>query len=153
MTITTEEADAEIHAFLKEFQGGSHLNFINRPRQEDFYGPNASIDSFGELKGGFLPTTRDVHLPLANFRDIEDFRQTLRHETLGHFGLLTFTEPQKRELLEAIIAARQSPSMKSDWEKIDKAYPGESDLMKAEEVFRFFVKRIDSRSDRTGAER
>lgn len=52
-------------------------------------------------------------------------------------------------LLEVIIAARQSPSMKGDWAKVDKAYAGQSELMKAEEVFCLAAERIDGPPSKT----
>lgn len=152
MPITEDEADVAIQAFYNEFRGLHGLNILHRPTQESFYGNNASIEAVGTIKGAFLPRQGAVHLPLANFRDARDLRKSLQHEALGHYGTLTFTGPQKLELLEVIIAARQSPSMKGDWEKVDKAYAGQSDLMKAEEVFCLAAERIDGPPSKTGAE-
>ncbi|WP_299103605.1 hypothetical protein [uncultured Variovorax sp.] len=143
MPITEEQADGAIHAFYNEFPGLSGLNISHRPTQESFYGNKASIEAVGTIKGAFLPKRGEVHLPLANFRDVGDLRKSLQHEALGHFGTLTFTGSEKRDLLEVIIAARQSPSMKGDWAKVDKAYAGQSELMKAEEVFCLAAEQID----------
>lgn len=149
MPITEEQADGAIHAFYNEFPGLSGLNISHRPTQESFYGNKASIEAVGTIKGAFLPKRGEVHLPLANFRDVGDLRKSLQHEALGHFGTLTFTGSEKRDLLEVIIAARQSPSMKGDWAKVDKAYAGQSELMKAEEVFCLAAERIDGPPSKT----
>ena len=152
MPVTKEQADGAIHAFYNEFPGLSGLNISHRPTQESFYGNKASIEAVGTIKGAFLPKRGEVHLPLANFRDVGDLRKSLQHEALGHFGTLTFTGSEKRDLLEVIIAARQSPSMKGDWAKVDKDYAGQSELMKAEEVFCLAAERIDGPPIKTAAQ-
>ena len=152
MPITEEQADGAIAAFYNEFRGLSGLKISHRPTQESFYGNKAGIEAVGAIKGAFLPKLGEVHLPLANFHNEGDFRKSLQHEALGHFGTLTFTGAEKRDLLEVIIAARQSPSMKGDWAKVDKAYAGQSELMKAEEVFCLAAEQIDGPPSKTGGQ-
>lgn len=149
MPITEEQADGAIHAFYNEFPGLSGLNISHRPTQESFYGNKASIEAVGTIKGAFLPKRGEVHLPLANFRDVGDLRKSLQHEALGHYGTLTFTGSEKRDLLEVIITARQSPSLQGDWATVDKAYAGQSELMKAEEVLCLAAERIDGPLNKT----
>lgn len=136
MPISETLADQEIAAFYREYPGLATLNIVHEDTQEKFYGPRASIENIGyAIKGAFLPATREVHLALANFHNAEDFRRSLRHEALGHFGLLTFRESQKRDLLGAIIESKNSPSLKMLWRYADNHYAPLSDLMKAEEIF------------------
>lgn len=149
MPITEEQADGAIYAFYNEFPGLSGLSISHRPTQESFYGNKASIEAVGTIKGAFLPKRGEIHLPLANFRDIGDLRKSLQHEALGHFGTLTFTGDEKRQLLEVIITARQSPSLQGDWAKVDKAYTGQTELMKAEEIFCLAAERIDGPPKKT----
>jgi hypothetical protein len=149
MPITEEQADGAIYAFYNEFPGLSGLSISHRPTQESFYGNKASIAAVGTIKGAFLPKRGEIHLPLANFRDIGDLRKSLQHEALGHFGTLTFTGDDKRQLLEVISAARQSPSLQGDWAKVDKAYNGQPELMKAEEIFCLAAERIDGPPKKT----
>jgi hypothetical protein len=150
MPITKEQADGEIHAFNNEFPGLSGLKIIHRPTQEHFYGAKGSVEALGfAIKGAFLPRQGHIHLALANFHNEGDLRKSLKHEALGHFGTLTFTGSEKRDLLEVIIAARRSPSMKGDWARVDKAYAGQSELMKAEEVFCLAAERIDGTPSKT----
>lgn len=144
MPITEERARSTISNFCDEFPGLSQLKIIYAPTQEDFYGSKASVEALGyQIKGAFLPKRGELHLPLANFRDSGDLRKSLQHEALGHFGTLTFTSSEKRDLLEVITSSRQSASMNGDWAKVDKAYAGQSELMKAEEVFCLAAERID----------
>jgi len=150
MPVTKEQADGAIHAFYNEFPGLSGLKIIHRPTQEHFYGAKGSVEALGfAIKGAFLPRQGHIHLALANFHNEGDLRKSLQHEALGHFGTLTYTSSEKRDLLEVIIAARQSPSMKGDWAKVDKAYAGQSELMKAEEVFCLAAERIDGPPGKT----
>ncbi len=149
MPITEDQADGAIHAFYNEFPGLSGLNISHRPTQESFYGNKASIEAVGTIKGAFLPKRGEVHLPLANFRDVGDLRKSLQHEALGHYGTLTFIGSEKRDLLEVIITARQSPSLQGDWATVDKAYAGQSELMKAEEVLCLAAERIDGPLNKT----
>lgn len=156
MGVTEEEADREILAFYNEFKGlkgPNGLRIIYRPNQESFYGEKGSVESLGfTIKGAFLPRSRELHLPLANFCDAGDLRQTLQHEALGHYGSLTFTDPEKRRLLEVIVEGRQSPSMAADWAKIDGLYAGESDSMKAEEVLCLAAERVGGQAAKSPAQ-
>jgi hypothetical protein len=130
MPINEERARSTISNFCDEFPGLCQLKIIYAPTQEDFYGSKASVEALGyQIKGAFLPKRGELHLPLANFRDAGDLRKSLQHEALGHLGTLTLTGDDKRQLLEVISAARQSPSLQGDWAKVDKAYAGESELM------------------------
>lgn len=135
LSITPGEADVVIDAFYNEFQGLSDLKIGHRPTQESYYGPRATVQAVGEIKGAFLPARGEVHLPLSNFRDVRDLRRSLQHEVLGHYATLTFSAADKRALLEVIALARHSPSLETVWGKVDRAYVGQSESMKAEEVF------------------
>ena len=83
MPITEDQADGAIHAFYNEFPGLSGLNISHRPTQESFYGNKASIEAVGTIKGAFLPKRGEVHLPLANFRDVGDLRNPSNTKPLG----------------------------------------------------------------------
>ena len=86
MPISELDADGAIQAFYDEFPGLSGLRIIHAASQESFYGHNASVTALGfRIKGAFLPKTRELHLPLANFRDLGYLRQSLQHEALGHY--------------------------------------------------------------------
>lgn len=144
MAVTGEEADSVIHEFYNENPGIGHLTILHAPAQEDFYGPENSVEKYGaKIKGAFLPVQRAVQLPLASFRDVGDIRKSLRHEIYGHYGILTLNASDKRSLLEVIIEARQSPSIKAGWAAIDRAYANHSELLKAEEVFCLCSENID----------
>lgn len=145
MGITGEVADGVIREFYNEFPSVyGHIGISYRETQEDYYGPKGSIENVGgRIKGAFLPRSREVHLPLANFRDAGDLRKSLRHEVLGHYGTLTFTASDKRALLEVIAASRAVPSLKAGWDFVNQNYRGLGDMMKAEEVFCLFAETVE----------
>lgn len=149
VSITPAEADVVIDAFYNEFQGLSGLKIGHRPTQESYYGSRASIRTIGEIKGAFLPARGEVHLPLSNFRDVRDLRRSLQHEVLGHYATLTFNAADKRALLEVIALSRHVPSLEGDWGRVDRAYVGQSESMKAEEVFCLAAEDIGSNSKST----
>lgn len=135
MPINADQADREIAAFLQEYPALASLRFIHRDRQEDFYGPTATIEAVGIIKGAFLPRRREVHLPLAGFQDLQDFRKSLRHEGIGHFGTLTLADGAKRALLEAIAASKDSTGLRPAWSAAQRIYGDVGELRLAEEVF------------------
>ena len=146
VSITPGEADVVIDAFYNEFQGLSGLKIGHRPTQESYYGSEASIRAVGRIKGAFLPARGEVHLPLSNFRDVRDLRRTLQHEVLGHYATLTFNAADKRGLLEVIAGSRHTPSLEAVWGTVDRVYAGQSESMKAEEVFCLAAEDIGSNS-------
>ena len=152
MPINEDQARRTISDFCEEFPGLALLSIIYATKQEDFYGNTASIEAVGTIKGAFLPKAGELHLPLANFHNTRDLRKSLQHEALGHYATLTFTEIEKRDLLKAIIAARQSSSLQEAWAKVEKTYQGQSDMLKAEEVFCLVAEKIDGASKKTSAE-
>jgi len=151
MPVTAEEADREIDAFRKEFPGLSTINIIHADTPEELYGTEAGRKLTG-VKGAFLPQTGRVDLFCANNRDTSDLRETLLHEAVGHYGTLTFAEPQKRDLLDATLRSRQSFSLKADWDFVDQEYADKSELLKAEEVFCLAAERVDGRTSQSGEE-
>ena len=145
MAISTIKAQKTIDEFVRTYPGVAHLTFLLRHNQEDIYGTEATINKVGLIKGAYHPTRGNrglVTLALANIRDSRDLRHTLRNEALGHYGTLTLSAAEKQSLLEAITTSRQSASMKDDWQTIDKAYAGKSELLKAEEIFCLSMERL-----------
>ncbi|GAB4591925.1 hypothetical protein ETAR_15280 [Edwardsiella tarda] len=71
----------------------------------------------------------------ASIRDEADARRTLRHEILGHFGLNTFTPADKRQILDAIMAAQGERALAPFWERVRRQYADKSESIQAEEVF------------------
>ena len=155
-----------VEAFQAAYNGHIPLKFDLVQTQEEKYGP-IPTDANGRpvvVKGAYYPagrhTTRGVPggagdtngghadarpvqgrvvLIADNLRDEADVLETLRHEVLGHFGLNTFTPAVKRQILDAILASRNVPSLRSIWREIGVRYGDQSTDVQAEEVYAYIV--------------
>jgi hypothetical protein len=70
------------------------------PTQESFDGNKEHARAFGyRIQGAHHPARGadgQIAIPLALARDLEQLRETPRHEAPGHFGTTTFTGAEKR---------------------------------------------------------
>ena len=141
MAISKAQAQQLIDEFRAEFVGLSGLKFVLLHDERDFhehYGKNAdaAIEAWATRKAAFSRTTNTVAVATHGAVDAEDFKRSLRHEGLGHYGINTYAQQEKRAILEVIVESRDSSaSMRGAWAYIDAAYPGSSESEKAEEVF------------------
>ena len=142
--LTRKDAEDITKAFLQDYPvARRHLAFIFRKTAQELFSDRA-----GELPpktaGGYL--SKDiydghrlyrgkVYVILENIKTPANFLVTLRHETLGHFGLNTFSTTEKSALLHSIINCRSEPSIEQFWEAVENRYPDKSVDVQAEEVF------------------
>ena len=122
-------------AFLADYNGNLPLKVRVEERQEHLYGPNATPDRVGTIKGAYHARAGILGLVGSNLRSPHDVRVTLRHEILGHYGLNTLAPNDKKAILESIVRSRRSAGMRKLWDKVDEHYSDQSELMRAEEVF------------------
>jgi len=68
---------------------------------------------------------------------VQDTIETLRHETLAHFGLNLFTPEEKETFLRDVILAGKNDEVNALFEQVRKDYPeiADDELKQAEEVF------------------
>lgn len=135
--ITVDQASEIVEDFLSSYNGNIPVTAVVRYQQEEIYGPQNTPAAVGTIAGAYHPARRVIALVAANLRDANDARRAVRHELLGHYGLNTFTPDQKLELLDQIVDTRKEPTLSSIWERVDRLYPGKTELLKAEEVFAF----------------
>jgi hypothetical protein len=139
--VSVAEAEAIVHAFVSRYRGHCPLDIAIAARQEDAYGPTATIEERGRLKGGYFASRQLLVIAAASHTDADDVRRTLRHEVLGHFGLDTLAPNDKRAVLEKLVAARDAPGLKALWDEVERCHRprnGEvprGPLKMAEEVF------------------
>lgn len=143
VTLSIERAEALVEEFLAAYPVASIIGFKIRETQEELYGPQATREAVGTIYGSFHPRQGRSLYAAANFSTDHEFRRSLRHEILGHFGINTFNRSEKRSLLDAIVDARAVPSLAPLWQHVDRHYSGMSDSRKAEEVFAFACERIE----------
>lgn len=148
--ISRERAEHLVAEFLAEYKGFGPegrvgLKIVLLETERDFhelYGPNAEAArrewAVPGRKACFHPTLGTVAIALDGVLHDEDFRRSLSHEGIGHSGLLTFTEGQKRAVLEALIRARAGDDfIARTWGAVDgnPDYARLSLLRRAEEVY------------------
>ncbi|WP_178392299.1 zincin-like metallopeptidase domain-containing protein [Burkholderia sp. SRS-W-2-2016] len=131
--------------FCRQYPIAAQLAYYIRETVEELYGERAQ--GMDGMRGGYI-TGPGIHpgrcdIPSGKAEDADDFTATLRHEVIGHFGLNTFTSEDKSALLNGISAAREEPTMRGLWALIDTYYAGQSESIKAEEVFALYCEGIE----------
>ena len=147
MPISKDEAHELLDSFKKEFKGLASLNYYVFESREDFknvYGnqADAAMQSWGTNCGAFSRSTLSIALHVGHVQDASEFKTTLAHEGLGHTGINTFASAEKAALLNALVAARDEPSLEGYWDMVDDYYPHLPESEKAEEVYSFLAERV-----------
>ncbi|MDA7024230.1 MULTISPECIES: zincin-like metallopeptidase domain-containing protein [Pseudomonas] len=143
MTLSVDDAKALVIEFCATYPVASTISYKLRATQEELYGPQATREAVGGILGSFRPGSRQADFATSNFRNEDEFKETLRHEVLGHFGINTFNPAEKRAVLDGIIEARNEPGMSELWAEVAQLYPEANDSLKAEEVFAFACEAIE----------
>lgn len=143
MTLTVEEAKALVTEFCATYPIAAGISYKLRETQEELYGPQATKTAVGKILGAFRPGRGQADFATSNFCDADEFKGTLRHEVLGHFGINTFNSAEKRAILDGIIAAREQPGISVLWTEVSRLYVDATDSLKAEEVFAFACENIE----------
>lgn len=130
--------DRMVNDFLAEYNGNIPVYPIVVENQDEVYGSYPR-----RIKGAYHPTTGVFTLVASNLDNLRDARETIRHEILGHYGLNTFSAADKRAILEKIIASRNVYTVRKHWEFVERAYPNNSELQNAEEVFAYITESAD----------
>ena len=115
MTLSIDDAKALVIDFCATYPVASSLGYKLRETQEELYGPHATREAAGTILGSFHPGGGRVLFATSNFGSDEEFKRSLRHEVLGHFGINTFNPAEKRAVLDGIIEARNEPSTAGIW--------------------------------------
>ena len=143
MTLSVDDAKALVIEFCATYPVASTISYKLRATQEELYGPQATGEAVGGILGSFRPGSRQADFATSNFRNEDEFKETLRHEVLGHFGINTFNPAEKRAVLDGIIESRNEPGMSELWAEVAQLYPEADDSLKAEEVFAFACEAIE----------
>ncbi len=152
MPVSRKETESAISEFKKEYEGLAHLNYVILETESDFqnaYGENATsaTEAWNGKLGAFSRSTNTIALALAANHDKSEIASTLAHEGIGHSGINTFAEHDKRALLDAITEARNHPGALRDnyWKAVEEAYPDTKRSEQAEEVFCLMVETVAQR--------
>lgn len=151
--LSVQQVQTLVWDFCRMYPATYEIAFRVRNTLEELYGPEFKQPAGVAIKGGFIPGYFDgqghfhrgrCDIPVANLLDVRDLAKTIRHEILGHFGINTFNAEAKQRVLNAIVGARQEPSLTSLWAEADALYPGRTELERAEEVFALACESIDA---------
>lgn len=146
--LTVNQVKKTVVDFIEKYNGNIPLEIRTYEKQEDLY-VGKSRESIGfKIEGGYHPARGFIALFAANMDNEEAVARTVRHEVLGHYGLNTFKPDEKRDLLDRILETRQEPTLSHIWQRVDKDYGEQPELLKAEEVFAFVAE-----DERTFAEK
>jgi len=142
MALSIGQCQELVREFCSIYPIAAQIAYRIRNTQEELYGQENTKDNVGTILGGFYPEQRQADFVASNFRDTDEFKGTLRHEVLGHFGINTFTADEKAGVLTAIVEARDQPVLRGLWRKLDKLYEDQPERIRAEEVFAFTCEAI-----------
>lgn len=150
MALTLDETVKVTHDFLNEYNYNFPLKFrvvekphdiYNKEQLEKLYEANDRDRRQIGFDGAYHPSSGRVVLIASSFRDSEHANTALRHEVIGHYGINTLNEQEKRQLLSSISNSRSDPTLQPIWAKVDTLYKNAPESIKAEEVFAFVAEK------------
>lgn len=145
MSLSVDEGKALVTDFCKSYPSALQVRYKIRSTQEELFNAKETIESAGKIFGAYFPASNVAGFATSNFRDENEFKDTLRHEILGHFGLNTFNAEEKRLIVTAIAKAKDQPGLVDLWAGVDSWYPNTPELLKAEEVYAFACEAINTK--------
>lgn len=141
--VSVKEAQAMTDKMMKKLHGAAGITVEVIPTQAEFLRRSGKpANHYGEslIYGAMSQRGDKAYLIAENFTSISEARKTLAHEVIAHGGLRTVIGKLKyQEFIERISSTRSKKDFKALWAQIDRDYEGESDQVKAEEVFANFV--------------
>lgn len=151
MALTIDETVKATHEFLNEYNYNFPLKFNVVEKPEDIYNKDQLEKLYEQnndrdrrqigFDGAYHPASGRVVLISSSLRDTEHAARTLRHEVVGHYGINTLNEQEKRQLLTSISNSRDESTLKPIWAKVDSLYKDSPESIKAEEVFAFVAEK------------
>jgi hypothetical protein len=85
--MTAKEAQDVVNQFGSKLFGlwAGKIKIRVAASQDSVFGPR-SIERIGRVKGAYSPTRGYIVLIAPHLRDARDARETIRHETIGHYA-------------------------------------------------------------------
>ncbi len=132
--LTREQANKVIYDFLQDHPGVSESDFIIAPKQADTFRQAYGIDlEPGLLFGGTYDDRNKlgrgrgkIWINLDAHTTPEALRETIRHETLVHYGLGVYDPQSVNRLLDAIAKSAEvdNGALRALWDDISATYAG-----------------------------
>jgi hypothetical protein len=141
--------EQETKKFLDHYNGNIPIEIVIGSNKEAIYGKDAEERGIEEFQGAFHRVSLNVSLAASNLFHAGECETALRHEVLGHFGLLTLRSEEKIELLNGIAKTRKNEDLKHIWDYVDRNYKHLEKMPyalyhKSEEVFAFVVQKPET---------
>lgn len=144
--VSMETARAEAADILRKLNGAAGIKVEILATQADAEKLwNMSLED-SLVRGAFNGQTKTAYIIAENIRSIEELRQTIAHEVIGHGGLQSVIGAERyAEFITRLTQTRKNNAFKSLWERIDRDYDDfdvsaeQLERIKAEEVFAYFV--------------
>lgn len=144
--VNMETARAEAADILRKLNGAAGIKVEILATQADAEKLwNMSLED-SLVRGAFNGQTKTAYIIAENIRSIEELRQTIAHEVIGHGGLQSVIGAERyAEFITRLTQTRKNNAFKSLWERIDRDYDDfdvsaeQLERIKAEEVFAYFV--------------
>jgi len=132
--LSADEVESIANELIAQYKGNLPLRAHVRESIEELYG-RGSEETVGPITGAYHSDRGLLALAANRLPDRAAVETTFRHEVLGHYGMDTLAPADRAAILKAISDARNEPSLKAAWEKVDRAYADKDETTKAEEVF------------------
>jgi len=132
--LSVDAVDAIANELIAQYKGNLPLRAHVRESIEELYG-RGSEEKVGPITGAYHSDRGLLALAANRLSDRAAVETTFRHEVLGHYGMDTLAPRDRSAILKAISDARNEPSLKAAWEKVDRNYADKDEATKAEEVF------------------
>ena len=120
--ITESQANAAIATFKRDFGNIDGVEFKVYKTLSDAIG-ETEAKKIGRVKGFYLPIDKTITIIRDSLGDVQDTITTLRHETLGHFGLNLLTPTDKLAFLGDIARSRNNRSLRKMFANQARYYP------------------------------
>ncbi len=144
--VSMETARAEAADILNKLNGAAGIKVEILATQADAEKLwNMSLED-SLVRGAFNGQTKTAYIIAENIRSIEELRQTIAHEVIGHGGLQSVIGAERyAEFITRLTQTRKNNAFKTLWARIDRDYDDfdvsaeQLERIKAEEVFAYFV--------------
>ena len=133
--ITESQANAAIESFKRDFGNVDGVEFKVYANNEEAFKDGGSIK--GRVKGFYKPKSRIIGIIRSSVDSMQDATETLRHETLCHFGLNLLKPTDKLAFLGSIAKSKDNILLRKMFADVARDYPemGNDEFKQAEEVF------------------
>ena len=130
--MTKDEGQEIVNDFHKKHRSlknnGHKIIVVDRPQDynEELRGQN--------VKGFHRAADNDTYIIASEHKNKDDLLKTIKHETYGHYGLNTFSQENKIDILLSVVHL-QDTALKDEWQQVRYDYPEMKEFRQAEEVF------------------